>query len=410
MRESSSRRRESTGSPRRSSQAPLVENDWSWNADSPIPWQETYNLEAPEADGSNSLYFSCDKQASTILRAEEANGASFVKYDGETGVTLVDEQLLFPATTQAVCLIRTFGGPIDLTMTTRVELNVKTAGQGAPCGAGNGTCAPWFAVWLAPMVYDWSFDNTFSAEINLVENHALDAGNRSYLYNHVHSSYPDCDNTGEDHAARNKDNEYCKMLRWDVPATALNHHITVKVSMDDTGARLVKVWHCENAADGDPQPTCTGSRAECSRLGEVLLRPWPHPRNIHIMAAASPRPASAEDLHGISHVMAAASPRPASAEDLHRISTSWPRRRRESRDPPPQDFHGRTRKPRRYRERVRADGAPGPAGETLEPRVGPRGRRRLLRQVPAGDRHLRHARHGARVPHLGRRSLRRVTK
>ena len=57
-------------------------------------------------------------------------------------------------------------------------------------------------------------------------------------------------------------------------------------------------------------------RAELSCLG-ILFWPSSPPRNIHVAAAASPRPTSAEDLHGRSprniHVATAAPPRPASA-------------------------------------------------------------------------------------------------
>ena len=64
------------------------------------------------------------------------------------------------------------------------------------------------------------------------------------------------------------------------------------------------------------------------------MRRDPSPRNIHVVAAASLRPASAEDLHGISTSW----PR-FDCGNFRGISTSWPRRRRD----PAEDFHGTTR-------------------------------------------------------------------
>ena len=60
-------------------------------------------------------------------------------------------------------------------------------------------------------------------------------------------------------------------------------------------------------------------RAEISRLEEIPCRP--PPRTIHVVAAAPPRSASAEGLHGM--IVAAALPRSASAEGLHGITPRY---------------------------------------------------------------------------------------
>ena len=84
-------------------------------------------------------------------------------------------------------------------------------------------------------------------------------------------------------------------------------------------------------------------------------RNLPSPRNIHVVAAASPRPVPTRNIHVAAaasprpvftrnvRVAAAASPRPVSCgysrhltRSPHGISTSWPRRRR---DPSPVDTH-----------------------------------------------------------------------
>ena len=168
---------------------------------------------------SQLAYFSCNNSHVQFGAAD--GGLTFVKYaDGDT-VTLVDQQLF----NQRVCMLRTYSHPIDLTETTRIELNVKTAGRGAPCVndpvAGRSTCAPWFAVWLAPMIYEYGkgYENTWNAEINLIENHAGAGGPGTggpygFVYNNVHSSFPACDNVGNNDTTVPK--ELCQMLGWDI--------------------------------------------------------------------------------------------------------------------------------------------------------------------------------------------------
>ena len=237
-------------------------NPWKWRTDIPIPRQETYNLLAPVSTGDNSLYFSCNEgDYNPHVRSDSENGIVFVKYADRDKVSLFDEQL-FP--NQSVCILRPYMHPIDLTKITRIELNVKTHGQGAPCvknGADRTTaCAPWFAVWLAPMVYDGSFSNTFSAEINLIQNYDLpnpESGQSYDLYNNVHSSFPNCDNPGNTNTGIPR--EFCEMLDWGVDATNINHHITAKVVVDGSGGRVLKIWHCRNKAHGSPMRTCNGS-------------------------------------------------------------------------------------------------------------------------------------------------------
>ena len=265
---------------------PFCSNVWKWKTqegDIPIPWQETYNLSAPVPVGpnpANSLYFSCNN---SHVQFGTADGLTFVKYtDGDT-VTLLDQQLF----NQGVCMLRTYSHPIDLMKTTRIELNVKTAGRGAPCVndpvAGRSTCAPWFAVWLAPMIYEYGkgYENTWNAEINLIENHAGAGGPGTggpygFVYNNVHSSFPGCDNVGCDNVAcdTNVPKELCQKELWDVDATDINHHITVKVVDDGSGVRTLKIWHCKNEVPSTPLRTCSGSVfAHMSLRGKDLSDP-----------------------------------------------------------------------------------------------------------------------------------------
>ena len=264
---------------------PFCSNSWKWKTeegDIPIPWQEHYDL---AGDPANSLYYSCNNANNSHVQSETANGLTFVKYtDGDT-VSLFDQQLF----NQGVCMLRTYSHPIDLTETTRIELNVKTAGHGAPCViapvAGRSTCAPWFAVWLAPMIYEDNFsapyNNTWNAEINLLENHAGAGGPGTggpygFVYNNVHSSFPGCDNVGCDNVAcdTNVPKELCQKELWDVDATDINHHITVKVVDDGSGVRTLKIWHCKNEVPSTPLRTCSGSVfAHMSLRGKNLSDP-----------------------------------------------------------------------------------------------------------------------------------------
>jgi len=251
-------------------------NPWNWKTeklDIPIPWQETYNLSAPVfmsgvPNAANSLYYSCSVD-SLHVQSETANDLYFAKYGDGGTVSLFDQQL-FP--NQGVCMLRTYSHPIDLTETTRIELNVKTSGQGAPCVnetvAGRSACAPWFAVWLFPMFYDPTIDynHTWPAEINLLENHAGSpfsgsGGPYGFVYNNVHSSFPGCDNVGEsdDPSTDKIPKQFCQKLEWGVDATNINHHITVKVVVDGSGGRVLKIWHCRNEPRGSPVRTCNGS-------------------------------------------------------------------------------------------------------------------------------------------------------
>ena len=216
--------------------------------------------------------------------------------DGDT-VSLFDQQLF----NQGVCMLRTYSHPIDLNLTTRIELNVKTAGHGAPCVndpvAGRSTCAPWFAVWLAPMIYEYDlpapYNNTWNAEINLLENHAGAGGPGTggpygFVYNNVHSSFPGCDNVGCDNQRcdANVPKELCQKELWDVDATDINHHITVKVVGDESGGRILKIWHCKNPST--PLRTCSGSvfahmslrgknLSDPSKFWSPVWEPYPYP-------------------------------------------------------------------------------------------------------------------------------------
>lgn len=103
---------------------------------------------------------------------------------------------------------------------------------------GNGR-APWYSVWLTPMMYSDKDDNAKAAEIDLVENY--DWKRRGSDMNSLQSAFAQCGIVGYT-------TPWCKASYWGQDATRLNHHITVKVETSTEG-RVVRVYRCSNSAD-----------------------------------------------------------------------------------------------------------------------------------------------------------------
>lgn len=190
-----------------------------------------------------------DKDDSSIL---------YGSYDGETGLTMLNKR--DPSNTRG-CLMRKTRVPIDLSKIGRIELVAKTSGSTGK--------APWYALWLTPMVYGPANDNAKAAEIDIIENY--DWLHRGEDVNSVKTAFAQC-GIGGDHAYTDP---FCKPSDWGHVATALNHHITVKATQDPVNGRVIRVYRCPLKAD-ENLTTCPSD----SPYAEILATKMPQPSRV----------------------------------------------------------------------------------------------------------------------------------
>jgi len=217
-------------------------NVWEWRTDMPIGVQITYDL---TGNMQHSLYGACwpDPIAQTVGEQAVQSNIEFVRYHGETGVTLFNRRL---SPQRRGCLMRKSRVPIDLSKIGRIEMDVKASGPGSD--------APWYAVWLAPMMYSVPGASDKAAEIDLIENY--DHTRRGYDVNQVKTVFALCDPKlpGQHWTA-----PFCKPLKWGVEATTVDHHITLSAWNDAREGRVIEIKHCVKTKA--PIQTCTASEA-----------------------------------------------------------------------------------------------------------------------------------------------------
>mmetsp|Transcript_105289 Transcript_105289/g.307784 ORF Transcript_105289/g.307784 Transcript_105289/m.307784 type:complete len:346 (-) Transcript_105289:71-1108(-) len=208
---------------------------WEWREDEPFGVQITYDL---SGDMKHSIYGGCwrDFQPDTLGEHAVQNNITFVELAGETGVALFNRRL---TRDKRGCLMRKSRVPIDLSQIGRIELDVAAS--------GSGDKAPWYSVWLAPMLYSVADASEKAAEIDLVENY-VQAG-RGFDVDDVKSNFAKCDPTipGMQWTAG-----YCKAVDWGLHATAVGHHVTLAAKEEGTEGRVVEVRHCTQ-----PSSSCT---------------------------------------------------------------------------------------------------------------------------------------------------------
>merc|ERR1711957_995590 len=113
-------------------------NIWQWRSDMDMKTQQTYDLSGDVQE--QGLYGGCWNDYSPDTLAGAANiqygppdqqlvedGRTYGTYDGETGLTLLN---LRKNPEVPGCLMRKSRVPIDLSVVTRIELDVFTEGPG----------------------------------------------------------------------------------------------------------------------------------------------------------------------------------------------------------------------------------------------------------------------------------------
>jgi len=157
-------------------------------------------------------------------------------YDGEVGVTLFNKR---NSSKQAGCLMRHSRVPVDLSVIGRMELDITTKGSSED--------APWYSVWLVPMLYSGEDDSTKAAEIDIIENYDyMKLGSDSSL---VKTTFAQCGQPGE----YSWTETICKAMDWTEPAGRISTHITLKALTED-GKRVLRVHRCSQ-----PATTCDDS-------------------------------------------------------------------------------------------------------------------------------------------------------
>jgi hypothetical protein len=173
----------------------------------------------------------------------QEDGKTYGTYDGETGVTLFN---LRNDSSKPGCLMRKSRLPVDLSQLSKIEMDLKSSGS---TGA-----APWYSVWLAPMVYADRDDNAKAAEIDMVENY--DQQHRGQDVNSVNSNFAQCGDLPYTLP-------YCQSSGWGAVATSLNHHVTVSAAEQGSEGRVINVYRCPQDATGSVT-TCPDSSLHSS--------------------------------------------------------------------------------------------------------------------------------------------------
>lgn len=161
---------------------------------------------------------------------------TFVQYKGSTGVTLFNKRRSSSAT-KFGCLTRKSRVPVDLSKIGRMELDIQTSPKGC-CG----NKAPFYSVWLSPMNYSDVGDNAKAAEIDLIENYEQNGRTRDV--NSVKTNFAQC---GDIDYTR----PYCHNINWNVDATSIDHHVTLK-AVDGPDGKEFHVYHCNAGVDTCP--------------------------------------------------------------------------------------------------------------------------------------------------------------
>jgi len=164
------------------------------------------------------------------------NNHVYGTYDGETGVTLYNKR---NTTNVPGCLMRKSRLPIDLSVIDKIEMDIHSQGSHPK--------APWYAVWLAPMIYSDRDDNAKAAEIDILENY--DQQHRGSDVSSLNSNFAQCGDVSYTIG-------WCKPSGWGIPANAVNHHVTVTATEEGADGRVIRVHRCPNPA-GSPLQTCT---------------------------------------------------------------------------------------------------------------------------------------------------------
>lgn len=170
---------------------------------------------------------------------DASSSKTYGTYDGDSGVTLFNKR---NSSDMGGCLMRKSRVPVDLSSIDRMELDITA----------NGTSdeAPWYSVWLVPMLYSGpnGDDTSKSAEIDLIENY--DYERRGMEMNRAVTTFAECGQPGFDWSFG-----VCTAMDWNEPAGHIFAHITLK-AVDDDGRRSLRVYRCEQGSStcGEDSP------------------------------------------------------------------------------------------------------------------------------------------------------------
>lgn len=131
-----------------------------------------------------------------------------------------------------------------------MELDIKTT---ADVGA---TGAPWYSVWLSPMLTNSVATVAKDAEIDMIEN--IDGTQAWGPINRLHTQFSDC---GQNYVPASK--PYCQNFDWSgVNSFAVDHHITLKVHDEGDNGRRIEICHCA----GTGRETCGDDSLGCANI------------------------------------------------------------------------------------------------------------------------------------------------
>lgn len=242
---------------------PPVTNIWQWRSDMDMGKQLSFDLSGDYT--GHGFYGACWRDPNSETLADESDygtrtaaaqwqdkanpNITYGSYDWDTGVTLYNKK---SPSGKKGCVMRKSRLPIDLSVIGRIEFDVYSS--------GGGGVAPWYSVWLTPMLYAGTDDSAKAAEIDLIENY--DVSKQGVDMNRVNSNFATCGGDGD--FAYTK--PFCKDSVWGALATSLNHHVTLKAIEDPNEGRIIRVYRC-------PLPATTCSTGDYSEIKVTKMPP-----------------------------------------------------------------------------------------------------------------------------------------
>jgi len=188
---------------------------------------------------------------------------TYGRYEDGTGVSLFN---LRNTSSTTGCLMRKSRVPIDLSVISRIELDVSTSGSTSE--------APWYALRLFPAMYGNTMDNAKSAQIDLIENYDFDKTEDGKDMNSLRTGFANC-------GMKKYTEEYCRTFKWDTAASKVDHHITLQAFPTVDDGRVLRVYRCRQP-QGQKLSTCDAGQSgdyaeikvEKSTPHDVPLEEW----------------------------------------------------------------------------------------------------------------------------------------
>merc|ERR1719469_1401941 len=218
-------------------------NLWQFRNDMQMGPQLTWDLSANLQEAS--FYGACWAKYSPETLADgqwmqygpvedqfKEDGKVYGLYEGENGVTLFNER---KHSEKPGCLMRKTRAPVDLSVITRIELDVTTS--------SSKRGVPWFSVFLAPAIVSNPNDKAKAAQIDLIESWDYSDTGPDTGLSYLRSAFGRC-------GVEKYTLDYCKTSNWyNTETNKVNTHITVKV--EQGRIRVYRCSHQESCDGGD---------------------------------------------------------------------------------------------------------------------------------------------------------------